>query len=106
MTTYFLNKYEHELNRIGNMLRRYPDVGPNHDPDKMDLGHIMLIDERKKLINRVESEAKYVGIDIPLSTQESNANLPLRRPNPYASFTNNNNYLQRRPLISGRLFCV
>jgi hypothetical protein len=41
----------------------------------MDLGHIMLIDERKKLINQVESEAKYVGIDIPLSTQESNANL-------------------------------
>ena len=47
MITYFLNKYEHELNRIDNMLRRYPDIGPNPDPDKMDLGHIMLIDERK-----------------------------------------------------------
>lgn len=87
MTTYFFNKYTDELNRIDNMLSQYPDVGSNPDPDKMDLGHIMLLDERKKLKEQVESEARVAGIKTPFAIDQAANNQPLRRPKPYDSLT-------------------
>lgn len=88
MTNYFINKQLNELNRLENILSRYPDVGPNPNPDRMALEHVMLFEEHKKLKNKITREANTFGYKNLFEENNQTANpfklnQSLRVDNPY-----------------------
>ena len=71
---YFINKYMNQLELINNKLQNYPEMGSNPNPDKTGVDHLMLLEEKKKLEDRINREAKAQGVKNPLQQQKHSPN--------------------------------
>lgn len=70
--SYFIQKNIQELNQIEDMLKQYP---PTRNPNAISVEHTILLEEQKKLKNRIERGNHAAGIKNPLINTDNNQSL-------------------------------
>ncbi len=90
---YFINKHLQHLQRVNDQLSAYPMT---NNPNQMPVGQIMLLEERRRLEERIDRESLAAGFKNPLTTTNQNQSL---RDN-YINDNNHSMYSSEQPFLN------